>query len=132
MENRGNKNDYYEEGFFPTNKGDNVRSKSEKIIADLLYKYKIPYQYEPEIRLDNGNQYFPDFVILNVSQRKTVYWEHLGRVDFDDYCVKNMRKLLDYDKAGYVLGENLILTMETAAMPLDVKRVDEIIQKYFI
>ena len=49
-----------------TNRGEYVRSKSEKILADLFYKYDIPYQYEPEFRFGNGLNCYPDFILLNV------------------------------------------------------------------
>ena len=47
-----------------TIKGERVRSKSEKIIADELYRYQIPYKYEFPLTLATHNrniQLYPDF-----------------------------------------------------------------------
>ena len=43
-----------EAGIIITEKGERVRSKSEKIIADKLYAMGIPYRYECPITLSNG------------------------------------------------------------------------------
>ena len=44
--NPGNMNSYPQSHLYKTNRGENVRSKSEKIIADIFDKYNIPYVYE--------------------------------------------------------------------------------------
>ena len=98
---------------------------SEKIIADMLFKYKVPYRYEPNVRIDNTYDVFPDFVALNVRRRKTIYWEHLGKVDDMKYAFKNMNKLYQYEKNSYVLGDDLIVTMETTKEPLNVVQVEK-------
>ena len=52
-----------------TSKGERVRSKSEKIIADELYRNEIPYKYELPIEfIDNRGRkvkVYPDFTVLN-------------------------------------------------------------------
>lgn len=123
--NEGNKNTFYGEGYFLTEQGEHVRSKSEKIIADMLFKYKVPYRYEPNVRIDNTYDVFPDFVALNVRRRKTIYWEHLGKIDDMKYAFKNMNKLYQYEKNSYVLGDDLIVTMETTKEPLNVVQVEK-------
>ncbi len=129
-EHPGGQNKDYEDGEMLTNRGELVRSKSEKIIADLLAQYDIPYAYESELRLRRDYVVHPDFVVLNVRTRKTIYWEHFGRLDDADYTFKNMRKLKDYDRAGYVLGEDLIITMETKKDVIDVRSIEEKIRRY--
>lgn len=58
---------------FLTMNGEYVRSKTEKIIADLLYHLGIPYVYECPLQLSDGKVY-PDFTILNKRTRR-VYSE---------------------------------------------------------
>ncbi|MBQ4537166.1 MAG: hypothetical protein II994_06065 [Lachnospiraceae bacterium] len=71
---------------FITEKGERVRSKSEKIIADKLYVMGIPYRYEYPITLSNGVRVYPDFTMLKMPERKEVYLEHLlcARCTFSD------------------------------------------------
>lgn len=130
-EHPGLQNPYPEEGMYKTNRGEMVRSKSEKIIADALDKNNIAYQYEPLLEL-GYNTVYPDFIILNPKTRKSVYWEHLGIVSDADYAVKNFKKLLAYDKNGYSLYKDLIITMESKDMPLDIRSVEEKINDYFL
>ena len=110
---------------FKTLRGEYVRSKSEKILADYFYSNHIPYQYEPRFEFDDYRNKYPDFVLLNVRKRKTIYWEHLGRVGEMNYATKNFVKLMDYEKNGLILGDNLIITLETLERPLDIKNVEE-------
>ena len=109
-----------------TKKGEAVRSKSEKIIADMLFDNNVPYRYEPEIVFDDGRRVFPDFMVLNKRTRKEYLWEHLGMMDNLEYVDHNILKLRHYEQNGYLLGSNLILTYETATMQISTT----IIQKY--
>ncbi len=65
---------------FYTAKGERVRSKSEVIIADALYRKGIPYRYEYPLHLSGVGEIYPDFMVLNVRLRKEMYWEHFGRM----------------------------------------------------
>ncbi len=132
LEHTGNQNSYYDEGKLVTNNGEKVRSKSEKIIADLFEKYNVPYVYEPYLELSIGHIVYPDFALLNVRERKTIYWEHLGLIDIEDYAKKNLEKIYDYNRSGYHLGDNLILSMETQDVPLNTKDVIHEILAYCV
>lgn len=116
---------------YKTLKGEYVRSKSEKIIADYMYSMKIPYVYEPEFTLESGRHVYPDFAIYSIRKNKTLYWEHLGLVDNPEYAVKNFRKLIEYEKSGLVLGDTLLISAESAEIPLDFdiikKKLDSVI-----
>jgi hypothetical protein len=124
-EHKGNVNTYGEATEFKTRRGEYVRSKSEKIIADYLLEQGIPYQYEPRFEVVGSRSVFPDFVILNVRKRKTIYWEHLGRVGDMGYATRNFSKLMDYEEQGLILGDNLIITLETLERQLDIRLVEE-------
>lgn len=117
--------DFDEElGSIITEKGERVRSKSEKIIADKLYAMGIPYRYEYPITLSNGIRVYPDFTILIMPERKEVYLEHFGLLDEDKYLESTMRKLNLYGENGIFLGENLLITCETGRNPLNTKMLD--------
>jgi len=124
------KNGFEENLRFPTDRGELVRSKSEKILADLFAKNKIPYVYEPVVRLDKKRHVFPDFVLLNTRTRKTYLWEHLGLIDDGEYATKNFKKIAQYEKCGYFIGENLIITMESNDSPMDIKAIERKIRAY--
>jgi len=72
--------EYTSLGFTPdcaeyyTDNGERVRSKSEIIIANKLYRYNIPYRYEYPLQLQSGIITHPDFTCLNVKTRQ----EYMG------------------------------------------------------
>lgn len=84
-----------------------VRSKSEKIIADLLDELGIPYRYEQEVIL-----------------------EHLGLMDNKEYASRNLRKIAGYVKAGYVQGKTLLISAETRNAPLDIEYLECILKPF--
>ncbi len=124
-EHKGGVNTYGEATTIKSLRGEYVRSKSEKIIADYFYNNNIPYQYEPKFGVADYKNVFPDFVILNLRERRTVYWEHLGRCGEAGYAIKNFNKIMDYEEQGLILGDNLIITVETKERPLNVEIVEE-------
>ena len=132
QQNKGGMNSYPKQGKFMTNNGEMVRSKSEKIIADMLDKYNVPYTYEPEIKFENGKKTYPDFATLNVRTRKTIYWEHFGMITDGEYASANLEKINKYDKAGIKVCHNLILTMESDLDPLDVSEIRSKIEEYLL
>lgn len=111
-------------------KGERVRSKSEVIIADLLSKEEIPYRYEYPIYLRGLGIVYPDFTVLNIKERKEIYWEHLGMMDDSNYVENALRKITAYEQSGVFLGENLILTFETKKNPIHQKMIKLMIQHY--
>lgn len=120
---------------FYTILGERVRSKSEKIIADELYRYNIPYRYEMPLELEDWGKTVirrPDFTVISRSSGKKYIYEHFGMMDDPDYVERNMRKLDLYEKNGYILGKNLIVTHETSRSPLNVGVVDSYIEHFFV
>lgn len=110
-----------------TEKGERVRSKSEKIIADKLYKENIAYRYECPIIIGNMITVYPDFIILDEKNRKDIILEHFGMMDNEVYAGSTVSKISLYAGEGYVMGDNLFFTMETATRPLDSRVLDGII-----
>lgn len=118
------------EGGFRTLKGETVRSKSELIIANILYSNSIPYRYEYPIKLKGMGTVHPDFCVLNIRTRQEYLWEHLGMMDDEKYVERNIRKIRCYEKNGYYLGENLLITYETKNVSIDVDEVRWMINHY--
>lgn len=106
-----------------------MRSKSEVIIADTLFRHNIPYRYEfpitlkrsnsDDIRRDFGSSItlYPDFLCLNTRTRTEFYWEHFGLMDDPAYSNNAAGKLRLYTENGILAGRNLIITMETQTEP---------------
>lgn len=114
-----------------TERGERVRSKSEKIIADKLYLLGIPYRYEYPILLKGNITVYPDFTILKMPERKEVYLEHFGMMDDMDYVSKTLYKINTYEKNGIYLGIDLFVTHETSRNPLNTKNLDEMLRELF-
>lgn len=113
-----------------SDKGDHVRSKSELNIANKLFKMNIPYKYECPLLLSDGRFIYPDFTILDVTNRKEVYWEHRGMMDDKEYAKHAVVRIREYEKEGIYLGESLIITEETMYNPLGTNEIEDIIEHY--
>lgn len=53
-----------------TQKGERVRSKSEKTLADYFYYHGIPYKYECPLLLKGFGIIYPDFTFLTRRSQK--------------------------------------------------------------
>jgi len=113
-----------------TAKGERVRSKSEIIIADLLYRRNIPYRYEYPLALDGMGVIHPDFTVLNVRLRKEYIWEHMGMMDDLSYSKSALQRIRMYEREGFYPGDKLIITHETSSNPLPTKLIDDYITFY--
>ena len=154
---RSHKQDDYHK--YKTLRGEYVGSKSEVIIADRLFVKGIPYHYEiaftPEAIIDKSRPVIdetgrllgyeaigfgpdspdtlhPDFYVLNKRTRKAYYWEHLGKMDDPEYCRKNFNRFMRILDAGYVIGEDLLVTHEDSKNPLMTESIDRIIERYLL
>ena len=117
---------------FYTLRGERVRSKSEILIADALYRNNIPYRYEYPVYEDGVLLGVPDFNCLNVRLRKDYYWEHLGMLGDENYANKNVQKLERYTLSQDFDESSLILTMESAKHPLNTRVIEAKIRKYLL
>lgn len=75
-----------------TEKGESVKSKSEKIIADKLNMMNVPYCYEGPLYMKGYGHVKPDFKVVNVATRKEYYWEHFGLMSDEEYAKKAIKK----------------------------------------
>lgn len=72
-----------------------VRNKSEKRIADLLYKCDIAFEYEKEVVL-NGKKYIPDFYLPKLN----LYIEFFGWSHIPNYQSRVEDKMRIYKQNG--------------------------------
>lgn len=111
--------------------GEYVRSKSEVMIATVLYMNKIPFRYECILQL-GSNIRFPDFTIRHPQTGEIFYWEHLGLIDKPEYRQDTWERLDLYISHGIIPTKNLILTYETAEYPLSITQVEKLVTEYFL
>ncbi len=71
-----------------------VRSKSEVIIANMLFERGVPFRYEQPLFAPDGTFYLPDFTIT--WRGMDYYWEHVGMLSRHDY-----RKYWEEKRAWY-------------------------------
>ena len=117
---------YAENYIHLTDKGEQVASKSELIIANILYSYGIKYEYERPITI-NGITYKPDFTIWR-PDGSIVLWEHAGLMDDASYAWDFQQKLRKYQAAGFRQGLNLIVTADDngAFSAVEARRMVEV------
>lgn len=128
----GNENPYPRSNEFLTEKGEVVRSKSEKMIADKLFFRGIVYKYEAKLQLSKKSVVYPDFTLLNVRTRETFYLEHFGMMDDSDYCKKALEKIELYEENQIYQGEKLFITFESSYKPINMKQIDTIIDRLLL
>ena len=126
-----------------TENGEQVRSKSELIIANSLKAAGVPYRYEFPLLMDrNANdpdfpdydfcRLHPDFYCLNLRTRREFAWEHFGMMDDLEYAARAAEKIQLYQENGFFPGKNLIITMETSKKPLSSKVLKNLIKEYLL
>ena len=119
---------------YDTLRGEKVRSKSEAIIADVLYRHGIDYEYEKVLEADGRTHV--DFTVENNIRGCTLYWEHFGRMDDPDYVLDYLKKKKYYESIGIVEGKNFIATYEfydngRPELYFDARQAETIVLKYF-
>lgn len=113
-----------------TDNGERVRSKSEILIANALKKHNIPYRYEAPLYLKGLGTIHPDFTVLNVSERKEYYWEHMGQMDNPEYIEQALQRISAYEKNDIFPGDRLILSHETFKYPINSRNIEKLIFQY--
>jgi len=114
-----------------TSTGERMRSKSEVLLAERLHSYGIPYRYECPLYLEGMGTIYPDFTILDLQNRRELYWEHFGMLDDSEYLYKANKKINAYILNDIFPGDRLIMTGETGQQPLNTLVVDRLLEHYF-
>ena len=99
--------------------GDLVRSKSEVIIANILFERGIPFEYEKYLQAPDGSVRMPDFTIT--YEGKEYYWEHLGMLDNVQYHRNWIGKERWYQQ--HFSQDQLITTQESITLSDEAKNI---------
>lgn len=89
-----------------------VRSKSEVIIANILYRSGIEFQYEEKLYYSDTQWKEPDFTVRHNG--KTWYWEHLGLLGDEQYNENWQEKKQIFKELGVL--DRVITTTESAVL----------------
>lgn len=89
-----------------------VRSKSEVIISNILFRSNIDFQYEEKLYYNTTQWKEPDFTIRHNG--KTWYWEHLGLLGDEHYNENWQEKKQIFKDLG--VFDNVITTKESAVL----------------
>ena len=120
-----------EQPYMITERGERVRSKSEKMIADKLLMRGVPYKYEHPLYLSGMGVVYPDFTLLDIINREDVVLEHFGMMDNYTYCENAIKKMNVYQRNGFHPGKNILYTFETKKNPIDIKNFEIMIRNRF-
>lgn len=115
---------------YTTKRGEMVRSKSEKIVADLMYTLGIPYRYEYPLYTKGYGTIYPDFMILKISTREEIYLEFFGMMDNPEYCEKAVARIQELARNGLILGKNLFAIFESQKTPIDTELVEKMLMEF--
>jgi len=99
-----------------------VRSKSEVIIANILYRSGIDFQYEEKLYYNGSQWKEPDFTIRHNG--KTWFWEHLGLLGDEQYNENWQEKKQIFKDLR--VWDNVITTKESAVLS---NQANELIKK---
>lgn len=110
-----------------------VRSKSEVIITNALTSYGIPFEYERRFPYpdERGIYFNPDFS-FQLPDGQWKIWEHFGMLKDLDYCIHNAYKLNTYQKYGYLIGRNLIITQDDQHGNCSSLYIDKMIREHLL
>ncbi len=106
------------QGEYNTLKGDWVESKSEMVIANLLFEQGVEYEHATRLSAPDGSSKDPDFTIH--GDREDWYWEHWGMMDDPKYVADRDEKVDWYNK--HFRGR-LEQTFETGNLTMEAKAI---------
>ena len=116
-------------GRFITKNGEDVRSKNELIMANMLCDMDLPYRYECALDLPDG-RVFPDFTVLHPGSAEEWYIEFFGMMDNSDYSAAALKKIQKYYKAG--LQPRFIMLFDSLAAPLSNTAIRQVLEDCFL
>ena len=124
--------DYHPENMTQTAAdGTSMRSKNEVYIASRLDHYGLTYRSDCPTGIP-GLYRTPDFTVLRKRDNKVIYWEHLGMMDDLEYRIDNKRKFEEYEAAGIVPWDNLIVTYDSAKGGLRAELIEAMIKAWLL
>jgi AAA domain/UvrD-like helicase C-terminal domain len=95
-----------------TEKGHHVRSKSELVIANMLFQSGVVYEYERPLEGEaEPGRLRPDFSFV-AADGDLIIWEHLGMLNREDYRKGWEWKRRWYESNGFVVGKTLFTSSD--------------------
>lgn len=113
-----------------TLKGHYVRSKSEAIIANMLYSKGIPYRYEEELVWEQS-VITPDFIVAVPSEGRIKILEHFGMMFEPRYRNSAAWKVSQYIAHGFMPLDNIFFTYEDMNGNIDTRLIESVIDNNF-
>ena len=114
-----------------TLKGELVRTKSEALVANLLYNKGIPYHYEENLEFPEG-VIAPDFKVAVRSENRFKLLEHCGLLGSDRYVRKFNWKLQTYIRNGYIPWRDVFFTFDDLNGSIDTRAISQMMDNYFL
>ena len=111
--------------------GTKSRSKNEIYIASQLDRFGQIYRWDCPTGIP-GLYHCPDFQILRRRDWRIIYWEHCGMMDDPGYRKGNEQRLKDYEEAGIVPWDNLIVTYDTIEGGMRADIIDAMIKCWLL
>ncbi|MBR3301946.1 MAG: hypothetical protein IKI73_04720 [Firmicutes bacterium] len=105
-----------------TSRGLRVRSKSELLIAEALYRYDLPFRYEQVYRA--GSVSISADLTIRRADGKVFIWEHEGLINKRVYVEWQRKKAELYASVGFYPWDNLIVTYDTGDGNIDLRIVE--------
>jgi exodeoxyribonuclease V alpha subunit len=104
-----------------------VRSKSEVVVADILSKLGVSYEYEKRLESQKNPKDFrlPDFTVS--YEGDVFYWEHLGMLSVPSYAESWKRKEAWYRANGF--ADQLITSEDRPDGGIDAAEIERIARK---
>lgn len=121
---------YPEKLIHRTIKGEFVRSKSEALIANILFERHMPYHYEEMLQLGDKT-IAPDFKIFVPSENRFKYLEHCGMMADERYSQNFTWKLQRYLSHGYLPWRDVFFTFDDMQGSIDTVAIHEMLNHYF-
>ena len=122
---------YPEKLIHRTVKGECVRSKSEVIIADILFLKGIEYHYEENLTLGKET-IAPDLKVAVASQRRFRRLEHFGMLSSSKYLEECLWKLRLYFSYKFVPWDDIIFTFEAQDGGIDAQTISWNIDQFCV
>lgn len=119
---------YTEHLIHRTEKGHLVRSKSELVIANMLFNNNVDYEYERVLEGEvEPGRLRPDFSFVTPAGDLLV-WEHLGMLSREDYRRGWEWKREWYRKNGFIEGQTLFTSEDDERGGLDSTELKRVLE----
>ena len=112
-----------------TSRGERMRSKSEVLLAEAFYKYKIPFRYEDTTETPWLGT-VPDFTFQDYYN-ELFYLEYCGMMDNEKYVNNLLRKRDKYEDNGIYEWNNIIYIYEKGNR-INMEMVESIIKNQIL